>query len=44
MIENDLSYTIRGCMFDVYNELGPGLFKSVYESALAYELRKKFKY
>lgn len=41
MIENDLTYIIRGCIFDVYNELGPGLFESVYESALAYELRKK---
>ncbi len=28
-------------MFDVYNELGPGLLESVYESALAYELREK---
>ena len=41
MTENDLTYIIRGCIFDVYNELGPGLFESVYESALAYELRKK---
>ena len=41
MTENDLTYIIRGCIFDVYNELGPGLFESVYESALAYELKKK---
>jgi GxxExxY protein len=39
--ENDLSYTIRGCVFDVYNELGPGLLESIYEAALSYELRKR---
>ena len=39
--ENDISYVIRGCVFDVYNELGPGLLESVYEAALAYELREK---
>lgn len=41
MTENDISYITRGCVFDVYNELGPGLLESVYESALAYELREK---
>jgi GxxExxY protein len=40
-IENDISYIIRGCVFDIYNELGPGLLESVYEAALAYELREK---
>jgi GxxExxY protein len=40
-MENDISYIVRGCVFDVYNELGPGLLESVYESALAYELREK---
>jgi len=39
--ENDISYMIRGCIFDVYNELGPGLLESVYEAALAYELKQK---
>lgn len=39
--ENDLSYIIRGCVFDVYNELGPGLLESIYEAALAYELTEK---
>ena len=38
--ENDISYLIRGACFKVYNSLGPGLLESVYESALAYELRK----
>lgn len=39
MIENEVSYVIRGCIFKVYNALGPGLLESAYESALAYELR-----
>lgn len=40
MIENDISFKIRGAIFKVYNTLGPGLFESVYESALYYELIK----
>ena len=36
---NDISYKIRGAIFNVYNELGPGLLESVYEVTLAYELR-----
>lgn len=40
MTENDLSFKIRGAIFKVYNTLGPGLFESVYESALFYELTK----
>lgn len=39
--ENELSYTIIGTICDVYNNLGPGLLESVYESALTYELTKK---
>jgi GxxExxY protein len=35
---NDLTYKIRGAIFQVHNALGPGLFESVYEAALAYEL------
>lgn len=38
MTENEISYQIRGAIFDVYNTLGPGLLESVYEEALAYEL------
>lgn len=37
-IENDISYEIRGAAFEVYNELGPGLFESVYEAAMIHEL------
>lgn len=40
MEEEELTYQIRGCIFNVYNKLGPGLFESVYESALCYELDK----
>ncbi len=40
MTENDVSYKIRNAIFKVYNVLGPGLFESVYESALIYQLKK----
>ena len=35
---NDLSYSVRGAIFEVFKELGPGLLESVYEAALMYEL------
>jgi GxxExxY protein len=38
MKENEISYSIRGAAFKVYNELGPGLLESVYEAALKHEL------
>lgn len=38
MNENDITYIIRGCIFKVYNTLGPGLLESAYEAALNYEL------
>lgn len=40
MTENDISYKIRGAIFNVYNFLGPGLLESVYEEALVYELKQ----
>ena len=40
MIENEISYIIRGCLFKVYNALGPGLLESAYQAALTYELRQ----
>ncbi len=39
--ENEISYLIRGAIFKVYNELGPGLLESVYETVLSYELEKE---
>lgn len=41
MTENDISYIVRGCIFEVYNQLGPGLLESSYEAALAYEIINK---
>ncbi len=41
MIENAVSYKIRGAIFAVYNQLGPGLLESVYEKALVFELMKR---
>ena len=40
MDENEISFKIRGCIFTVFNKLGPGLLESAYEAALVYELKK----
>lgn len=40
MDENELSYLIRKCIFNVYNTLGPGLLESVYQRILVYELHE----
>ncbi len=34
MEENEISYKIRGAIFDIYNVFGPGLLESVYATAL----------
>ena len=41
MHENEISYAISGAAFKVHSILGPGLLESVYETALAYELRNE---
>ena len=41
MTDNDITYQIRGAIYDVYVALGPGLLESVYEEALVYELEKR---
>lgn len=38
MSENELSKIILDVAFKIHKELGPGLFESVYESIMAYEL------
>lgn len=40
MTENEISYIVRGCIFKVYNSLGPGLLESACEAALKYEIEK----
>lgn len=41
MTENDIGKIVVDCAFQVHTRLGPGLLESVYEVALAYELRKR---
>ena len=41
MTLNEITYQIRGAIFEVYNALGPGLLESVYEEALCFELIKR---
>lgn len=40
MDENEISYIVRKCIFNVYNSLGPGLLESVYQKILVYELEE----
>ena len=41
MTESEITYQIRGAIYEVYKALGPGLLESVYEEALTYELQKR---
>lgn len=41
METNEITYKIRGAIFDVYNTLAPGLLESVYKEALSYELAQQ---
>ena len=41
MTTNDITYEVRGAIYDVYKELGPGLLESVYEEALCFELEQR---
>lgn len=40
MTENELSYKIIGVALELHKSLGPGLLESVYENALAFDLRE----
>ncbi len=41
MTENEIATQIVDAAFAVHTQLGPGLLESVYEAALAYELRER---
>ena len=41
MNENEVSEMVLDCCFNIHRILGPGLFESVYEQILAYELALK---
>ena len=38
---NDITYAIRGAIFEVNKVLGPGFLEKVYENALLYELKNR---
>ena len=41
MTENEIARQVLDAAFVVHTKVGPGLFETVYEVVLAYELRKK---
>ncbi|MBE0569977.1 MAG: GxxExxY protein [Ignavibacteriaceae bacterium] len=41
MTENEIAKIVVDCCFKIHTTLGPGLFESVYEKALIYELEKR---
>lgn len=41
MLENYISYFVRGSIYEVYKKLGPGLLESVYQKVLEHELLKR---
>ena len=41
MKDDNITYQIRGAIYDTYNALGPGLLESVYEETLIYFLNKR---
>lgn len=38
LLEEDLTYRIQGCVFEVFRQLGHGFLEKVYEQALLLEL------
>jgi GxxExxY protein len=38
LIEKELSYLVNGCIFDVHNEVGPGVREECYQKALEHRL------
>ena len=41
MTENELAKIVVDVAFHIHSRLGPGLFESVYQAVLLYELRKR---
>lgn len=41
MHENEIAKIVVDCAYQVHKRLGPGLLETVYQAALAYELRKR---
>lgn len=41
MIENEIATIVVDSAFKIHNALGPGLFESVYEAVLNFELQKR---
>jgi len=39
MTENEISYKTIGAAIDIHKNVGPGLLESVYENALAFDLK-----
>lgn len=38
-MDRGYTYKVLGCVYEVYNQLGPGLLESIYEAAMMKELR-----
>jgi GxxExxY protein len=38
-MDRDYTYKVFGCVYEVYNQLGPGLLESIYEKAMIRELQ-----
>ncbi|MCK7544307.1 GxxExxY protein [Marinobacter bryozoorum] len=39
--DEDLTYRVRGCVYEVYRHLGHGFLESIYQRALLQELERK---
>ena len=40
-MDREFTYKVIGCVYEVYNQLGPGLLESIYEQVMIRELRSK---
>ena len=40
LLFKEISYKLRGCFFNVYNELGSGYKEQIYQEALAVEMKE----